>query len=93
MLRRVTGEVDVEGKTVSPDRSRTPGRGTRPGPGAARGIEAGGRDNRLALGWDPTLYVEVSMETDDHSLEFAGRTRGRHRHVCAFLNGIDEHHR
>jgi hypothetical protein len=33
------------------------------------------------------------METDDQSLELAGRTRGRHRHVCALLNGIDEHHR
>jgi hypothetical protein len=33
------------------------------------------------------------METDDHSLEFAGGTLGQHRHVCAFFNSADEQHR
>jgi hypothetical protein len=33
------------------------------------------------------------METDDRSLEFAGSTLGRHRHVCAFFNSMDEQHR
>jgi hypothetical protein len=33
------------------------------------------------------------METDDRSLPFAGSTFGRHRHVCAFFNSIDEEHR
>jgi hypothetical protein len=30
------------------------------------------------------------METDDRSLQVAGGTLGRHRHVCAFFNGMDE---
>jgi hypothetical protein len=29
------------------------------------------------------------METDDHSLEFAGGTSGL-PHLCAFFSGIDE---
>ena len=33
------------------------------------------------------------METTDHSVQFAGGTLGRHRHVCAFFNNIDEQHR
>ena len=33
------------------------------------------------------------METDDRFLEFAGSTLGRHRHVCAFFNSMDEQHR
>jgi len=33
------------------------------------------------------------METTDHSVEFAGGTLGRHRHICAFFNNIDEQHR
>ena len=33
------------------------------------------------------------METNGHSLEFDGSTLGRHRHICAFFNGIDEQHR
>jgi len=33
------------------------------------------------------------METTDHSVQFAGGTLGRHRHICAFFNNIDEQHR
>jgi hypothetical protein len=33
------------------------------------------------------------MATKDCSVQFAGRTLGRHRHICAFFNGIDEEHR
>jgi hypothetical protein len=33
------------------------------------------------------------METNGQSLEFAGGTRGEHRHICAFFNSIDEEHR
>ena len=33
------------------------------------------------------------METNDHSVQFAGGTLGRHRHICAFFNSIDEQHR
>jgi hypothetical protein len=33
------------------------------------------------------------METDVHSLPFAGSTLGQHRHICAFFNSIDEQHR
>jgi hypothetical protein len=29
----------------------------------------------------------------DASLDFAGGTFGRHRHICAFFNGIEEQHR
>jgi MEDS: MEthanogen/methylotroph, DcmR Sensory domain len=29
----------------------------------------------------------------DHSLEFAGGRLGRHRHICAFFDGLDEQHR
>jgi hypothetical protein len=32
------------------------------------------------------------METHD-SVEFAGGVLGRHHHICAFFNGIDEQHR
>ncbi|HTE61644.1 MAG TPA: MEDS domain-containing protein [Solirubrobacteraceae bacterium] len=33
------------------------------------------------------------MEADDRSLQLAGSTLGRHRHVCAFFNSTDEQHR
>jgi hypothetical protein len=33
------------------------------------------------------------MEARDHSPEVAGSTLGRHRHVCAFFNSMDEQHR
>jgi hypothetical protein len=33
------------------------------------------------------------METNGHPLQFAGGTLDRHRHICAFFNGIDEQHR
>jgi MEDS: MEthanogen/methylotroph, DcmR Sensory domain len=33
------------------------------------------------------------METNDHSVQFAGGTLGRHRHICAFFNSLDEQHR
>jgi hypothetical protein len=33
------------------------------------------------------------VATDERSVQFAGGTLGRHRHICAFFNGIDEQHR
>jgi hypothetical protein len=33
------------------------------------------------------------MATESHSVQFAGRPLGRHRHICAFFNGADEEHR
>jgi hypothetical protein len=33
------------------------------------------------------------METNDHSVQFAGGSLGRHRHICAFFNSLDEQHR
>jgi len=33
------------------------------------------------------------MGTNGGSLQFAGATLGRHRHICAFFNSIDEEHR
>jgi hypothetical protein len=33
------------------------------------------------------------MEARDHSPEVAGSPLGRHRHVCAFFNSMDEQHR
>ncbi|WP_028061413.1 MEDS domain-containing protein [Candidatus Solirubrobacter pratensis] len=33
------------------------------------------------------------MNTNDHSVHFAGGTLGRHRHICALFNSIDEEHR
>src|SRR3989442_8396333 len=33
------------------------------------------------------------METTDRSVQFAGGTLGRHRHICAFFNSLDEEHR
>jgi DcmR-like sensory protein len=33
------------------------------------------------------------MTTASHSVEFAGSTLGRHRHICAFFHSIDEEHR
>jgi len=33
------------------------------------------------------------MGTKDSSLQFAGGTLGRQRHICAFFNSIDEEHR
>ena len=33
------------------------------------------------------------METSENSVQFAGSTLGRQRHICAFFNSIDEQHR
>src|SRR5260370_36765483 len=33
------------------------------------------------------------METRNDSMQFAGGTLGRHRHICAFFNSIDEEHK
>src|SRR3989442_7505256 len=33
------------------------------------------------------------MGTNDRSVRFAGGTPGQHRHICGFLNSIDEEHR
>jgi hypothetical protein len=33
------------------------------------------------------------MANDERSLPFSGSTLARHRHVCAFFNGMDEQHR
>jgi len=33
------------------------------------------------------------MGTNDHSVQFAGDTLGRQRHICAFFNSVDEEHR
>jgi len=33
------------------------------------------------------------MGTNGGSLQFLGQTLGRHRHICAFFNSIDEEHR
>jgi hypothetical protein len=33
------------------------------------------------------------MISTDDSVQFAGGMLGRHRHICAFFNGIDEEHR
>src|SRR2546427_13144724 len=33
------------------------------------------------------------MDASDRSVQFAGGTLGRHRHICAFFNSIDEEHR
>src|SRR5437773_2119000 len=33
------------------------------------------------------------MEASDRSVQFAGGTLGRHRHICAFFNSLDEEHR
>jgi len=33
------------------------------------------------------------MKTNDHTVQFAGGTVGRHRHICAFFNSIDEEYR
>jgi hypothetical protein len=33
------------------------------------------------------------MATESHSVQFAGGTLGRQRHICAFFNSIDEEHR
>jgi hypothetical protein len=33
------------------------------------------------------------MVTTDRSVQFAGGMLGRHRHICAFFNGIDEEYR
>src|SRR5436309_15337867 len=32
------------------------------------------------------------MEASDRSVQFAGGTLGRQRHICAFFNSIDEEH-
>jgi MEDS: MEthanogen/methylotroph, DcmR Sensory domain len=39
------------------------------------------------------MEMRCSMGTNDHSVQFAGGTLGRHRHICAFFNSIDEQHR
>jgi hypothetical protein len=39
------------------------------------------------------MGMRCSMRTNDHSVQFAGDTLGRHRHICAFFNSIDEQHR
>jgi DcmR-like sensory protein len=33
------------------------------------------------------------MSAQNHSVEIAGSALGRHRHVCAFFNGMEEQHR
>src|SRR5919109_2871545 len=33
------------------------------------------------------------MKTNNHSVQFAGGTLSRDRHICAFFNSIDEQHR
>jgi hypothetical protein len=33
------------------------------------------------------------MQTNGHSLDFAGGTLRQHRHICAFFNSVDEQHR
>jgi hypothetical protein len=33
------------------------------------------------------------MATESHSVQFAGGTLGRQRHICAFFNSIEEEHR
>jgi hypothetical protein len=33
------------------------------------------------------------MNTNGHSLQFAGGTLGQHRHICAFFNSLDQQHR
>jgi hypothetical protein len=33
------------------------------------------------------------MESNGHSLQFAGGTLGHHRHICAFFNGVEQQHR
>ena len=33
------------------------------------------------------------MESNGHQVEFAGRALGKHRHICAFFNSVDEEHR
>jgi len=45
---------------------------------------------------DPGTEIEIRrniMGTNGGSLQFAGATLGRHRHICAFFNSIDEEHR
>jgi hypothetical protein len=97
MLRRVTGEVERRGgKTVSPGRSRitrsaghAPFSSLPPGPGPRAGSKQAVVTTAWHAGIGPdSLYVEVTMETDDHSLEFAGGAGGP-PHLCAF-SCIDE---
>jgi len=33
------------------------------------------------------------MTSCGHEVEFAGRALGKHRHICAFFNSVDEEHR
>ena len=33
------------------------------------------------------------MSSSGHQVEFAGRPLGKHRHICAFFNSVDEEHR
>jgi hypothetical protein len=39
------------------------------------------------------MEMRCYMGTNDHSVQFAGGTLGRYRHICAFFNSIDEEHR
>jgi MEDS: MEthanogen/methylotroph, DcmR Sensory domain len=39
------------------------------------------------------MGMRCYMETNEHSVEFAGGMLGRHRHICAFFNSMDEEHR
>jgi hypothetical protein len=39
------------------------------------------------------MEMRCSMGTNEHSVQFAGGTLGRHRHICAFFNSMDEEHR
>jgi MEDS: MEthanogen/methylotroph, DcmR Sensory domain len=39
------------------------------------------------------MEMRCSMGTNEHSVQFAGGTLGRERHICAFFNSIDEQHR
>jgi hypothetical protein len=43
--------------------------------------------------WTTRFSIEGAMTTNDHSVEFAGGTLGRQRHICAFFNSAAEEHR
>src|ERR1700730_7677977 len=47
---------------------------------------------RFQIGPGPSLSERWHMETND-SVQFAGGMLGRHRHICAFFNSIDEEYR
>src|SRR5207253_361826 len=61
---------------------------------------AGGRDRCDRRGMIAARALTLAshcrrrhMTNADHSVQFAGGTLGRHRHICAFFNGSDEEHR